>query len=168
VSALRRWWLLGPVLAIWALACLRILVDPTPRLPLLFNWTPSLPYRIAWLTAGASAPLARGDYVLYRFDSAAAARYPGLAGQPFFKIVRGLPGDRVTVVDRDVFINGDFVGKAKPFAFDRRPLAPIEPVVIPPGHFFAQGTSDDSFDSRYASSGLVRLDRLIGKVRPIL
>ena len=61
----------------------------------------------------------------------------------------------------------EFVGLAKPFTFDRRPLSPIEPIVIPPGHFFAQGISPDSFDSRYASSGLVRFDQIIGKVKPL-
>ena len=33
----QRWYLYGPLLLIWTLAYLRLLVDPTPHLPLLFN-----------------------------------------------------------------------------------------------------------------------------------
>ena len=35
------------------------------------------------------------------------------------------------------------------------------------GHFYAQGSSADSFDSRYRSSGLVRIDQVLGVARPI-
>jgi conjugal transfer pilin signal peptidase TrbI len=150
---------------LWALACVRVFVDPTPRIPLLFNVTPSLPYRVAWL-APVPESLQRGQFILYRFEGAAAADYPGLARQPFFKIVRGLPGDAVTVSGRDVFVAGQFVGRAKDRAFDGRPLAPIAPVVIPPGFLFVQGLGADSFDSRYAASGLVQQDQLLGRVIP--
>jgi len=150
---------------LWALACVRVFVDPTPRVPLLFNVTPSLPYRVAWL-APLPASLSRGQFVLYRFEGPAVADYPGLARQPFFKIVRGLPGDAVTVSGRDVFVGGEFVGRAKDRAFDGRPLAPIASVVIPPGFLFVQGLGADSFDSRYAASGLVRHDQLLGRVIP--
>lgn len=167
-SQLLRWSALGMGSTIWVLAATRVLVDPTPRVPLLFNWTPSLPYSVAWLSRRSTEPPARGDHVLYRFEGPATSRYPGLTKQPFFKIVRGLPGDRITVVDRRVYVNGRFVGEAKRYAFDRQPLAPIEPGAIPERHFYVQGTSVDSFDSRYASSGLVRFDQVIGKVTPLL
>jgi len=150
---------------VWALAYVRVFVDPTPRIPLLFNVTPSLPYRVAWL-APLPESLQRGQFVLYRFEGAAVADYPGLARQPFFKIVRGLPGDAVTVAGRDVFVAGEWVGRAKERAFDGRPLAPIAPVVVPPGFLFVQGLGADSFDSRYAASGLVRQDQLLGRVIP--
>jgi len=150
---------------LWTLAYVRVFVDPTPRVPLLFNVTPSLPYRVAWL-APVPASLSRGQFVLYRFEGSAVAHYPGLARQPFFKIVRGLPGDAVTVSGGDVFVAGEFVGRAKDRAFDGRPLAPIAPVVVPPGFLFVQGLGADSFDSRYAASGLVRQDQLLGRVIP--
>lgn len=162
----RRWFLYLPVFAVWALAYVRLCFDPTPRLPLVFNWTPSLPYRVALLRPMAGSPQ-RGDYVVFAFDGAAQAAYPGLHGQPFFKIVRGLPGDIVTVSGRCVAVNGEPVGVAKTHAHDHRPLAPIAPTVIPPGHYYVQGSSPDSFDSRYAASGLVRAEQLIGTVRPL-
>lgn len=161
-----RWYLYLPVFAIWSLAYLRLFIDPTPRLPLVFNWTPSLPYRVA-LVHAATTPLRRGDYIVYAFDGEAQTVYPGLRGQPFFKRVCGLPGDHISVADRVVAINGEAVGRAKAQAYDHRALEPIQPTVIPPGHYYVQGSSPDSFDSRYRSSGLVRSEQVIGIVQPL-
>ena len=163
----RRWYLYLPIFTVWGLAYIRLFVDPTPRLPLLFNWTPSLPYRVAWLQYNHRT-LHRGDFIIFSFAGEAQTRYPGLRGQPFFKIVRGLPGDVVTVAGRHVAINGEEVGIAKTNAYDNRPLLPINPTVIPPGQYYVQGTSPDSFDSRYQDSGLVRAAQVIGVVVPLL
>lgn len=162
----RRWYLYLPVAAIWGLAYTRLYIDPTPRLPVLFNWTASLPYRVA-LARHTPHTIERGDYVVFSFAGEAQATYPGLRGQPFFKQVRGLPGDVVTVVGRAVAINGEVVGFAKAHTFDRQPLEPIGATVIPPGHYYVQGTDPDSFDSRYRSSGLVRADQVIATVVPL-
>ncbi len=59
------------------------------------------------------------------------------------------------------------MGLAKTHAYDGHPLAPIAPVVIPPGHFYVQGIGPHSFDSRYAESGLVRAEQVVGIVVPI-
>ncbi len=164
--ARQRWYLYLPLFMIWTLAFVRVCVDPTPRLPLLFNWTASLPYRVA-LVRPHRELIERGDYIVFSFDGDAQHSYPGLRGQAFFKQVRGLPGDRVSVQGRAVFINGEPVGLAKNRAFDHRPLEVIEPVVIPPGHYYVQGSGVDSFDSRYRSSGLVRAEQLIASVVPL-
>lgn len=155
------------VFAIWALAYARVFFDPTPRLPLLFNWTGSVPYVVAIAHYGAHQVLRRGDYVIYAFDGEAQRRYPGLRAQPFFKQISGLPGDRVSVLQRAVFVNDRFMGLAKAKTLDGHPLDPISPTVIPPGHFYVAGTHPDSFDSRYRASGLVRADQIIGKVVPL-
>src|SRR5436305_2104123 len=79
----------------------------------IVDWTPSLPYRIVYVDY-FDRTLSRGDLVVYSFEGQAAERdYPGLAHQPFFKRVMGLPGDAVTVRDREVFVNGRPVGRAK-------------------------------------------------------
>jgi conjugal transfer pilin signal peptidase TrbI len=156
------------VAGIWTLALVRLFVEPTPVLPVMFNWTPSLPYRIVHV-AYDRRPLAHGDLVVYAFTGEAAEHdYRGLRRQPLFKRIAGLPGDVVTVVGRDVFVNDVHVGTAKTHTFDRRPLAPIEPVVIPPGMVYVQGTSPDSFDSRYRTSGLVATRDIVARVRPLL
>ena len=164
----RRWYFYLPVFAIWAFAYTRLFIDPTPRVPVLFNWTGSLPYRVAWLQHGEH-PLQRGEFVIFSFAGEARTAYPGLDGQPFFKVVRGLPGDVVTVADRTVSVNGVVVGTAKAQAFDRRPLEPIAPTVIPPGHYYVQGTGPDSFDSRYRSfpSAALALPALVYVLWPV-
>ena len=162
----RRWYLYLPVFAIWGFAYVRLFIDPTPRLPLLVNWTPSLPYRLALMQYQHPA-VQRGDLIVFAFAGEAQAHYPGLRGQPFFKRVRGVPGDVVTVSERAVFVNGEAVGLAKTHAYDGHPLAPIAPVVIPPGHFYVHGIGPHSFDSRYAESGLVRAEQVVGIVVPI-
>jgi len=169
VADARRHWLVFAIFgAIWVLALTRVFVHHTPVLPILFNWTPSLPYRIVLVDRGP-APLGRGDLIVYAFDGEAADRdYPGLKRQPFFKRIVGVAGDVVTVDGRDVFINGLHVGRAKTHTFDRRPLEPIAPAVIPPGHVYVQGSSADSFDSRYRSSGLVSTADVVARVRPLL
>lgn len=163
----RHWISMLPVFVIWSLAFARVFVDPTPHLPLLFNWTPSLPYKLMLVQYGRRQTLQRGDFIVYAFDGAAQRLYPGLRAQPFFKQIRGVPGDRVTAIGRQVFVNGLSVGLAKTATFDHRPLAPIGDTVIPPGYYYVQGTHPDSFDSRYRESGLVRADQVIGKVLPL-
>lgn len=162
----RRWYLYLPILAVWGFAYARLFVDPTPRTPVLFNWTPSLPYHVAVVQYGRQT-VRRGDLVVFAFAGKAQQHYPGLRNQPFFKRIRGLPGDEVSVEGREVFVNGEAVGLAKTHAFDRHPLSPIEPVVIPAGHYYVQGTSADSFDSRYHESGLVHEDQLLAVVVPL-
>ena len=163
----RHWYLYAPLCLIWGLAYVRVFVDPTPRLPVLFNVTQSLPYTIAVVQYGDTT-LRRGDFVIFSFSGPAQKDYPGLRNQPFFKIVQGIPGDRIAVVDRHVYVNGVHMGYAKSHTFDKRPLEPIASMVIPDGHFYVQGTDADSFDSRYRSSGLVRADHIVGKVKPLL
>jgi conjugal transfer pilin signal peptidase TrbI len=64
-------------------------------------------------------------------------------------------------------INAQPVGIAKTHTFDKRTLLPITPMVIPPGHYFVQGTATDSFDSRYSASGLIKAQQLLGRVTPL-
>lgn len=167
--AKQRWYLYLGLCAIWALAFVRVFIDPMPRLPVLFNVTPSLPYKVAIVQSRSASQAAfrRGDYVVYAFAGDARKLYPGLAQQPFFKIIRGVAGDRISVKNRHVYLNGEDVGVAKAHSLDRHPLEPIAETVIPPGYFYVQGASPDSFDSRYQSSGLVRADQIIGRVVPI-
>lgn len=165
--ARRRWYLYLVLLVIWTLAYVRLFIDATPRLPILFNVTPSLPYMVAVVDYRADG-IRRGDYVVYAFEGAAYRIFPGLYHQPFFKIVRGVAGDKVTVRDRHVFVNGEAVGIAKTHTTVKHlRLDPIADMVIPPSYLYVQGTSPDSFDSRYSINGLVRADAVLGVVIPI-
>jgi conjugal transfer pilin signal peptidase TrbI len=158
----------GIVVAIWALAACRVLVWHGPLLPVMFNWSSSLPFHVV-VVDGIGPPYRRGDYVVFSFHGeASVSMHPGLSGQPFFKRIGGVAGDAVTVVGREVFVNGVSMGTAKDRTFDRRPLQPIEPVTIPPGMVYVVGSDPHSFDSRYSASGLVTVRDIIARVRPLL
>jgi len=164
----RRWYLFAMLALVWTLALMRLFIHHMPVVPILINWTPSLPFLVLYVDY-LDRSLGRGDLIVYTFEGVAAERdYPGLRHQPFFKRVVGLPGDSVTVLDREVFVNGAPVGRAKTNTFDRRPLDPIDATVIPPGFLYVQGASPDSFDSRYRTSGLVRQQDVKAKVRPLV
>ena len=165
--ARRRWYLYLILLVIWTLAYIRVFVDATPRLPILFNVSGSLPYSVAIVNYRAHG-IHRGDFVIYAFDGPAQAVFPELHHQPFFKIVRGIAGDAVTVQGRRVFVNGQDVGLAKTHTSVKHlRLDPIAETVIPPSYFYVQGTGPDSFDSRYSINGLVPARAILGVVIPL-
>jgi conjugal transfer pilin signal peptidase TrbI len=133
----------------------------------VFNWTPSLPYHVA-LVRTTTRALRAATTSCFASTGSSCETYPGLRAQPFFKQVAGLPGDVVQVsMGAWSRSTAKSVGTAKTHTFDRQPLAPIEATVIPPGHYYVQGTSADSFDSRYRSSGLVRADQVIATLTPL-
>lgn len=163
----RDWRCLVPMIVVMGLvglACGRLFVSATPVLPLLINWTPSLPYHVAWLERGAA--VGRGDFVLYGYEGPLAEQYPGLRKQPFFKVVAGEPGDPIHVDGRNVYVREQFVGFAKLRTMDGRPLSPVDESKVPQGHLYVQGTGADSLDSRYREGGFVPRSAVIGKVHP--
>ena len=122
----------------------------------------------------------RGDIVVFR--------YPIDLNQTFVKRVVGVPGDRLRLVDKQLWINGR--PAREPYAIfksdyidnyrDNFPAAPTstqvyEPavrmlrehvvdgeLVVPEGRYFAMGDNrDQSLDSRYW--GFVSRDHIIGK-----
>jgi conjugal transfer pilin signal peptidase TrbI len=164
--AWRSWYIYLALIVIWFIAVMRVLVDPTPWLPILFNITPSLPYHFVMVDYAANE-LRRGDYIVYAFEGAAVRQFPGMRRQPLFKRIAGVAGDVVSVTERHVYVNGLNVGYAKTHTMTRLPLAPIDPTVIPRDHFYVAGQSPDSFDSRYAISGLVARRQILGRVKPL-
>lgn len=124
-------------------------------------------------------PVRRGDIVVFR--------YPADVRQTFVKRVIGVPGDRIRIVDKEVFLNGRRL--EEPYKFhktsyidsyrdnfpsepntrvDRRAFEMLErhtaggEVVVPPGAYFVLGDNrDSSLDSRYW--GFVPRENIIGK-----
>lgn len=121
----------------------------------------------------------RGDIIVFR--------YPVDIRQTFVKRVIGVPGDRVRLENRQVYLNGHpirepyAVYKAPPSAYaDNFPAAQPNPnvyqrgmamlaenvrggeLVVPPGNYLAMGDNrDNSSDSRYW--GLVPRENIVGK-----
>lgn len=136
-----------------------------------------------------------GDYVMpyrrVRRGDIVVFHYPVTPAQHFVKRVIGVPGDRLRLVNKQVFVNG--VALKEPYAHFNRPsndlfrdnfprleVAPGETpewwlqlrklvedgqLIVPEGHYFVMGDNrDDSYDSRYW--GFVPAANIIG--RPLL
>lgn len=121
----------------------------------------------------------RGDIIVFR--------YPVDIGQTFVKRVIGVPGDRIRLVNKELYLNGEKI--EEPYVYHKteyidsyRDNFPGEPnshlaesgqemlekhvqggeVVVPPGMYFALGDNrDSSLDSRYW--GFVPRENIIGK-----
>jgi len=142
--------------------------------------------KLAYAPAGALSrfllpytPVRRGDIVVFR--------YPADVRQTFVKRVIGVPGDRIRIVNKDVFLNGRRL--EEPYKVHKtsyidsyRDNFPSEPntridaraqemleshveggeIIVPPGRYFVLGDNrDSSLDSRYW--GFVPRDNIIGK-----
>ncbi len=121
------------------------------------NNSESLPHRVFLIHKGELP--ARGQYVAFRWSG--GDPYP--AGVTFVKILAGVPGDTVTRVKRDFFLNGNFVGTAKTQSrsgvfLDLGPTGELSP-----GHYYVRAPHPDSLDSRYRLTGWVADSQIIGR-----
>lgn len=124
-------------------------------------------------------PLKRGDIIVFR--------YPVNVRETFVKRLIGLPGDRIRIGDKTVYLNGEPLKESYTYFkrddFDYyRDNFPTDPntrvderaldmldrhidngeIVVPPGCYFALGDNRDaSLDSRYW--GFVPRENIIGK-----
>ncbi len=124
-------------------------------------------------------PLQRGDIIVFR--------WPPDPRQNYVKRLIGLPGDRIKVVNKELYLNG--IKLTEPYTqhifpglepyrdnFPAEPVGPVMPggremlannvingeVLVPPDSYFAMGDNrDNSLDSRYW--GFVPRDNIIGK-----
>ncbi len=102
----------------------------------------------------------RGEYVAFSYQS--DFLYP--QGTRFLKHVMGTAGDSVQSRDHKYYVNGKFVGEAKPATSTGRPIRELGfNGVIPSGHYYAMADHPLSLDSRYEVVGLVSTSQVIGK-----
>ncbi len=121
------------------------------------NASPSLPYMLFLVVK--DAPVVRGDLVAFRWHG--AGPYP--EGATFVKIAAGVPGDTVARDGRAYFVNGQSVGAAKTHTALGRPLEGAATGILPPGRYYVHATHPDSLDSRYALTGWIPQERIIGR-----
>ena len=125
------------------------------------NVTSSLPDRLFLIHKGE--PPGRGQYVAFRWRG--GGPYP--AGATFVKEIAGMPGDVVSRVDRDFFVAGAPVGRAKPSSRQGLALAPGPTGTLPPGAYYVRSPHPDSLDSRYQLTGWVVQAQIIGRAHAL-
>ena len=147
---LRRW---GRAYLLAALAAVVLQKNFT----LGINASPSLPHRLYLIHKGAM-PM-RSDLVAFRW--AGGGPYP--VGVTFVKILDGMPGDTVARVDRSFFVNGHAVGTAKRLSRYSNPLELGATGILPAGRYYVRAPHPDSLDSRYALTGWITREQIIGR-----
>jgi len=128
------------------------------RYQFAINVSVSLPGKLYLIEKGELP--SRGDYVAFIYQN----DFIYFKGVHLLKRVAGVAGDTVQTTDHKYFVNGKFVGKARPFTSQGFPIQELGfNGVIPAGHYYAQADHLKSFDSRYAAIGLVPSSCVIGK-----
>lgn len=80
------------------------------------------------------------------------------------KIIYGLEGQVVSVEGQNVYLDGEYVARAKTHARSGRELKVTKGGVIPAGKAFVLGSHRDSWDSRYEEIGFIPLDGVLSKL----
>lgn len=151
----RMWWA-------WALAIVALSTVSHFFTLSVNGWTESLPDK-TFLLLKQDKQVHRGDYIQFKWHG--GGPYP--KGLAFVKLVKGVPGDVVSVRDRQVFINGELVAVAKDRTRRGDPLEVGPQGVIPAGHYFVWTPHPDSLDSRYALTGWIKAEAIQGRAVPL-
>ena len=147
------------VLEYAATACLAVIFQQNFAFGI--NASKSLPNTLYLIHKEAT--IHRGDYVAFRWHG--GGPYP--AGVTFIKIAAGVPGDRVTTVDRAYFVNGSFVGSAKTRGRNGKALVPMHAGVLGADEYYMSAPHPDSLDSRYSLTGWIPRNDFIGRAYAI-
>ena len=105
----------------------------------------------------------RGEHVAFRWAGGGA--YP--AGVTFIKLLAGQAGDTVARDGAVFSVAGTPIGPAKPLSRRGEPLEPGPTGTLPEGRYFVFAPHPDSLDSRYALTGWIAREQIIGRARAI-
>ena len=129
------------------------------------NITPSLPQKY-WLIAKGKTPK-RGDYICFNLSEEAVKQNNIPSNVTFTKQVIGVEGDKVTIKNRDFYINDNYVATAKTHSLKGEPLTPSSEGVLGKGQYYVFTPHKDSFDSRYEKMGWVNQEQVVGVAYPL-
>jgi len=154
IHHLQRWtlvYLLAALATVWFNAHYTVALNVTESLPVRF-----------FLVHRDELPR-RGDYVAFRWPG--GGPYP--LGATFIKVVAGVPGDSVTQLDRDFYVNCRPTGLAKRMTRQGLTLEPGPTGTLPNGSYYVHTPHPDSLDSRYALTGWVSQAQIIGRAHAL-
>ena len=125
------------------------------------NATHSLPGTIFLIERGTIPQ--RGEHVAFRW--AGGGPYP--IGVTFIKVLAGQPSDTVTRDGATFMVAGTAIGQAKQLRRRGEPLQPGPTGTLPEGSYFVFAPHPDSLDSRYALTGWISREQIIGRAHAI-
>lgn len=166
LGSLAQWFILDQrdtVRRLWRLRLILLIVGLVSLLAYRYigiNESPSMAAKIVFIERGATLKL--NDPIVYEFSGKGLAGGTYMTGRRFFKRVAGFSGAQIAVSSRNVSVNGRLIGEAKRMGTRGELLNVIPAGIVPPGYLFVAGETPDSFDSRYAESGLVAISSVIG------
>lgn len=136
---------------IWIVCFFSMLILIAQFMIIRWNLSHSLPGRMYIGTSWTFTPQ-RGDRI--SFDH---PKFPA----PIAKIVVGVAGDKVTIINERVLVNGVDRGTI----LDKsprsgKPLTSIGPGLIPDDYVYVWAPHPESFDSRYQDIGLIHVSRI--------
>lgn len=156
----RRLWRFVIIGVVVMLIVRQLLVSFAPKI--VFSQSESLDQSV-FIVRQVEAPLKRGDYVTFKVPE-----NPFIGRPTFTKRVAGIPGDEIVVTENnEVLVAGELVGIAKPKTRKGEDLFPTKISKIPDNFYFVAGDHIDSYDSRYASFGLVPKYDIGGLAKPV-
>jgi conjugal transfer pilin signal peptidase TrbI len=126
------------------------------------NATRSLPGTLYLIERGTIPQ--RGEHVAFRW----AGGGPYRKGVTFIKLLAGQPGDTVTRDGATFVVAGTAIGQAKQLSRRGEPLQPGPTGTLPEGSYFVYAPHPDSLDSRYALTGWIAREQIIGRAHAIL
>lgn len=116
-----------------------------------WNRSNSLPGRMFIGTSWTFTPQ-RGDVISFDHPT-----FPA----PIAKIVVGVAGDKVTIINGRVLVNGvDHGVILDKSPTSGTPLTPIQSCTIPDDYVYVWSPHPESFDSRYQDIGLIHVSRI--------
>ena len=129
---------------------------------LTINLTTSLPGTVFLIEKHVHPK--KGDLAAFVYGG--GGPYP--KGAFFLKILTGAQGDVVSAKDlghgyHAFFVNGKFVGRAKPYSSTGKPLTIGPTGVLPAGAYYMAAPNPDSLDSRYNWVGWVKDSQIVGR-----